>query len=54
MMTIFPIPANQACKAKRQFQIPRIGVNEDKVSQYASLHYYVDKELQVCTNLPRC
>ncbi|XP_023720751.1 uncharacterized protein LOC111871709 isoform X1 [Cryptotermes secundus] len=41
------LKANQACKAKRQFQVPRIGVNEDKVSQYASLHYYVDKELQV-------
>lgn len=29
------------------FQAPRIGVAEDKVAQYASLHYYTDKELQV-------
>lgn len=37
----------QACKTNRIFQVPRIGVAEDKVSQYAGLHYYVDKELQV-------
>lgn len=38
---------NQACKGNRVFQIPRIGVAEDKVAHYASIHYYVDKELQV-------
>lgn len=27
--------------------MPRIGVADDKVAQYAGLHYYVDKELQV-------
>lgn len=26
---------------------PRIGVAEDKIAQYAGLHYYTDKELQV-------
>lgn len=38
---------NQACKGNRVFQIPRIGVADDKVAHYASIHYYVDKELQV-------
>ncbi|KAJ9576458.1 hypothetical protein L9F63_006671, partial [Diploptera punctata] len=41
------LKANQACKGNRPYQIPRIGVSDDKVAQYASLHYYVDKELQV-------
>lgn len=27
--------------------MPRIGVADDKVVQYAGLHYYTDKELQV-------
>lgn len=31
----------------RVYQAPRIGVSDDKVAQYASLHYYTDKELQV-------
>ncbi|KAL1454852.1 hypothetical protein WDU94_008983 [Cyamophila willieti] len=44
---------NQACKGNRLFQVPRIGVADDKVAQYASLHYYVDKELQV-TNEAAC
>lgn len=39
--------ANQACKGNRNYQLPRIGVADDKVAQYASLHYYVDKDLQV-------
>nr|CAD7197088.1 unnamed protein product [Timema douglasi] len=39
--------ANLACKGNRNFQIPRVGVADDKVAQYASLHYYIDKELQV-------
>lgn len=38
---------NQACKGNRVFQVPRIGVADDKVAQYAALHYYNDKELQV-------
>ncbi|KAL4141546.1 hypothetical protein QTP88_004171 [Uroleucon formosanum] len=41
------IKGNQACKGNRVFQVPRIGVADDKVAQYASLHYYNDKELQV-------
>lgn len=41
------LKGNQACKSNRNFQVPRIGVADDKVAQYASLHYYVDKELQV-------
>ncbi|PSN36834.1 hypothetical protein C0J52_14247, partial [Blattella germanica] len=41
------LKGNQACKGNRPYQIPRIGVSDDKVAQYASLHYYVDKELQV-------
>ena len=45
--------ANQACKGNRPYQIPRIGVSDDKVAQYASLHYYVDKELQVCQTLSK-
>ncbi|XP_054273199.1 uncharacterized protein LOC128993367 [Macrosteles quadrilineatus] len=43
------LKGNQACKGNRVYQIPRIGVADDKVAQYASLHYYVDKELQVKT-----
>nr|CAD7396529.1 unnamed protein product [Timema cristinae] len=39
--------ANLACKGNRNFQIPRVGVADDKVAQYASLHYYIDKELQL-------
>jgi len=38
---------NQACKSNRIYQVPRVGVAEDKVAQYAGLHYYTDKELQV-------
>ncbi|KAI4457720.1 hypothetical protein MML48_7g00009331 [Holotrichia oblita] len=41
------LKANQACKGNRIFQVPKIGVADDKVAQYASLNYYVDKELQV-------
>ncbi|XP_047102683.1 uncharacterized protein LOC124721659 [Schistocerca piceifrons] len=41
------LKSNQACKGNRQYISPRIGVSDDKVAQYASLHYYVDKELQV-------
>ncbi|XP_050442492.1 uncharacterized protein LOC126846749 [Adelges cooleyi] len=41
------IKGNQACKGNRVFQVPRIGVADDKVAQYAALHYYNDKELQV-------
>lgn len=38
----------QACKGgARIFGVPRIGVADDKVAQYAGLHYYTDKELQV-------
>lgn len=36
----------EACKFQRIFQMPRIGVADDKVAQYAGLHYYTDKELQ--------
>ncbi|GLH09041.1 Cuticlin-1 [Gryllus bimaculatus] len=41
------LKANQACKGSRSYGVPRIGVADDKVSQYVSLHYYVDKEMQV-------
>ncbi|KAL1138899.1 hypothetical protein AAG570_008961, partial [Ranatra chinensis] len=41
------LKGNQACKTNRIFQVPRLGVADDKVAQYASLHYYVDKDLQV-------
>lgn len=37
----------EACKSQRVFQMPRIGVADDKIAQYAGLHYYTDKELQV-------
>lgn len=43
----------QACKNTRVFQSPRIGVADEKVAQYAGLHYYTDKELQV-TSEPAC
>lgn len=43
----------QACKNSRIFQTPRIGVPDEKVAQYAGLHYYTDKELQV-TSEPAC
>lgn len=45
------LKATQACKGQRVFTLPRIGVAEDKVAQYAGLHYYTDKELQVT---PHC
>lgn len=35
-----------ACKTKKSFQVPRIGVPDDKISQYVALNFYVDKELQ--------
>lgn len=41
------LKSNQACKGNRNYQLPRIGVADDKVAQYVSLHYYVDKDLQV-------
>ncbi|KOB72357.1 Cuticlin-1, partial [Operophtera brumata] len=41
------LKATQACKGQRVFTAPRVGVAEDKVAQYAGLHYYTDKELQV-------
>lgn len=43
----------QACKNTRVYQTPRIGVSDEKVAQYAGLHYYTDKELQV-TSEPAC
>jgi hypothetical protein len=45
------LKASQACKGQRVFTAPRVGVAEDKVAQYAGLHYYTDKELQV--TIPR-
>lgn len=44
---------SQACKNTRTFQTPKIGVADEKVAQYAGLHYYTDKELQV-TSEPAC
>lgn len=45
---------SQACKNTRIFQTPKnIGVADEKVAQYAGLHYYTDKELQV-TSEPAC
>lgn len=41
------LKGKEACKSQRIFQMPRIGVADDKVAQYAGLHYYTDKELQV-------
>lgn len=41
------LKSNQACKGNRIYAPPRVGVAEDKVAQYAALHYYTDKELQV-------
>ncbi|XP_057666359.1 uncharacterized protein LOC130900056 isoform X1 [Diorhabda carinulata] len=41
------LKGNQACKGNRNYVVPRIGVADDKVAQYATLHYYTDKELQV-------
>ncbi|XP_018332098.1 uncharacterized protein LOC108741704 [Agrilus planipennis] len=41
------LKGSQACKGGRVYQTPRIGVADDKVAQYAGLHYYTDKELQV-------
>lgn len=43
----------QACKHTRVYQTPRIGVSDEKVAQFAGLHYYTDKELQV-TSEPAC
>lgn len=40
----------QACKNTRNFPTPRIGVSDEKVAQYAGLHYYTDKELQVTSD----
>ncbi|XP_034952252.1 uncharacterized protein tyn [Chelonus insularis] len=42
---------DSACKANRNFMLPRIGVANDKVAQYVGLQYYVDKELQVAAEL---
>lgn len=47
------LKAGQACKNTRNYQNPRIGVSDEKVAQYAGLHYYTDKELQV-TSEPAC
>ncbi|OXU25449.1 hypothetical protein TSAR_013164 [Trichomalopsis sarcophagae] len=47
------LKGKESCKAQRYFQVPRIGVADDKVAQYAGLHYYADKELQV-QNDPAC
>lgn len=43
----------QACKNTRTYQAPKFGVSDEKVSQYAGLHYYTDKELQVSSE-PAC
>ncbi|XP_011347131.2 uncharacterized protein LOC105284944 isoform X1 [Ooceraea biroi] len=40
------LKGKEACKFQRIFQMPRIGVADDKIAQYAGLHYYTDKELQ--------
>ncbi|XP_014223600.1 uncharacterized protein LOC106650204 [Trichogramma pretiosum] len=47
------LKGKEACKGTRSFQVPRIGVADDKIAQYAGLHYYTDKELQV-QNEPAC
>lgn len=47
------LKSTQACKNTRNYATPRIGVSDEKVAQYAGLHYYTDKELQV-TSEPAC
>lgn len=38
-----------ACKTPKIYQLPRIGVADDKIAQYVGLQYYVDKDLAVPT-----
>ncbi|KAH0557273.1 uncharacterized protein LOC123271401 isoform X1 [Cotesia glomerata] len=38
-----------ACKSSKVYQLPRIGVADDKIAQYVGLQYYVDKDLAVPT-----
>ncbi|XP_073981347.1 trynity isoform X2 [Rhodnius prolixus] len=45
------LKGNQGCKGNKVFQVPRIGVADDKVAQYVALHYYVDKDLQVTSEI---
>jgi hypothetical protein len=39
------LTGKDACKGQRTFSPPRIGVADNKIAQYAGLHYYTDKEL---------
>ncbi|CAB0044724.1 unnamed protein product [Trichogramma brassicae] len=53
LLSLSVTTGKEACKGTRSFQVPRIGVADDKIAQYAGLHYYTDKELQV-QNEPAC
>ncbi|XP_043469810.1 uncharacterized protein LOC122503370 isoform X1 [Leptopilina heterotoma] len=41
------LKGKDACKTKKKFVSPKIGVSEEKINQYAGLNYYTDKEHQV-------
>lgn len=43
----FCMKPKEACKANRIFAPPKIGVKDDKIAQYAGIHYYSDKEMIV-------
>ncbi|XP_043274615.1 uncharacterized protein tyn [Venturia canescens] len=43
------LKGSEACKTEKTFVNPRIGVANEKIAQYAGLHYYPDKEIQVPT-----
>ncbi|KAF4520956.1 hypothetical protein B566_EDAN008767, partial [Ephemera danica] len=40
------LKGGEACKGKKTYSAPRIGVPDEKISQYVALNFYVDKELQ--------
>ncbi|KAK7069197.1 hypothetical protein SK128_022260 [Halocaridina rubra] len=44
LFCLFPT-ASEACAGDRDYEEPKFGVPNERVSHYVDMHYYVDKEL---------
>ena len=48
--TIAQTAAGQGCKGERQFDVPDIGVQAERIAHHVGIYFYVDKELLASTN----
>ena len=46
------LKSNEACRSQRTYDVPQLGVAEDRVAQHVDVHFYVDKELLVSSQRP--